>query len=100
MTTTRRERLLRVKQAYERTFFGEGSEPHPEAQRVLADLRRACGMTKGGIVISPKSGIVDPHATMYRAGMRDAYLRIAGFLALDDKSLFQEPRDEHPSADT
>ena len=86
-----RERLARKRLAYVRTFCGDGSEPHPEGQRVLADLRAFCGMTKGGLVVSPKQGMVDSHATVYRAAMRDVYIRIAAFLALDDKTLFEEP---------
>lgn len=92
---TRAQRLERIRQAYESTFCGELAEPHPNAQIVLADLRRVCGITRGGIVVNPKSGAVDPYATIYRAAMRDVYLRIVGFLSLDDKTLFQEPSYDH-----
>lgn len=98
MSKSRREALLRTKQAYENTFFGERTEPHPEASRVLADLRKFCGILKGGLIVSPKSGMTDPYATAYRAGQRDVYLRIATFLHLDDKSLFQEPEHDNPQS--
>jgi hypothetical protein len=62
-----------------RTFCGDFRSA-PKLQRVLADLRRFCGITKGGIVVSPVSRTVDPYATIYRAALRDVYLRIAGFL--------------------
>jgi len=99
---SRSERLERMRLAYVHTFCGELSDPHPEAQRVLADLRRFCGITKGGLVVSPVSKTVDPFATIYRAALRDVYLRIAGFLALDDKTLFEEPNSDNAStnADT
>jgi hypothetical protein len=85
------ERLARNRLAYIRTFCGDGSDPHPEGQRVLAELRRFCGITKGGLVVSPVSRTVDPYATIYRAALRDVYLHVTAFLTLDDKTLFQEP---------
>lgn len=74
----------RKRLAYIRTFCGEGQDIHLEGKRVLADLRRFCRINRGGLVISPKAGMVDPYATVYAAGLRDAYLRIIGFLELDE----------------
>lgn len=79
---TPRKRKLR--QAYIATFYGDRQQPHPSAQDVLADLKRYCGINKGGIVVSPISRTVDPYASVYRAGMRDVYLRIAEMLGLDE----------------
>lgn len=89
MTVIRRawEAIHRRRLAYVRTFCGDFSQPHPEAQRVLADLRRYCGINKGGIVISPVTRMADPIATAYRAGQRDVFLRIAGYLGLDESQL-------------
>lgn len=92
-----RDSLRRKRQAYQNTFFGDGTKPHPEAERVLADLRIFCGMHMGknaGLVISPKSGMVDSHATVYRAALRDVYLRVVGFLSIDESHLFQEVGNE------
>ena len=85
-----RELLHRKRLAYLRTFCGDGQRPHPEALRVLADLRRFCRVNRGGIVVSPVTRTVDPYATAYAAGLRDAYLRIAGFIELDDIQLTEE----------
>jgi len=85
-TPTRKEKQI----AYLRTFCGEGQEPHVNAEVVLADLRKFCGLTSGGLVVSPKSGMTDIHATVYKAALRDVYLRIVGFLSLEDEHLFQE----------
>lgn len=89
-----KETLRRKRQAYRNTFFGDLEHPHPEAERVLQDLRHFCGIKSGGLVVSPKSGMVDSHATVYRAALRDVYLRIVGFLSIDEAHLFQEATDE------
>jgi hypothetical protein len=89
-----KESLRRKRQAYRNTFFGDLEHPHPEAERVLEDLRTFCGMTRGGLVVSPKSGMVDSHATVYRAALRDVYLRLVGFLSIDEAHLFQETKHE------
>lgn len=78
--------------AYVRTFCGDGAKPHPEAEKVLADLRRFCGIDRGGIVVSPVSRMVDPHATAYRAGQRDVYLRIIKFLGLSEAIEYTEEK--------
>ncbi|HQQ71499.1 MAG TPA: hypothetical protein PLL92_14470 [Alicycliphilus sp.] len=77
-------RLQRKRVAYSQTFRDGKGELHPNARIVLKDLRRAAGIDKGGIVISPISRMVDPHATAYRAGQRDLYLRVVKMLGLDE----------------
>jgi len=89
-----REKLEHTRLAYLRTFCGDRQVPHVNAEEVLADLRKFCGLTKGGIVVSPVSGMVDSHATVYRAGQRDVYLRITAFLGIDERHLFQEASHE------
>lgn len=89
MTDTR-DSLKRKKAAYVNTFCGGLGKVHPEGERVLADLKKFCGVTKPGIVVSPKAGLVDPYASIYRSGQRDVYLRIAGFLGITESQLFQE----------
>lgn len=84
-----RDSLHKKRLAYLRTFCGPGETPHVHAEQVLKDLRKFCGMQKPGIVKAP-NGMVDPNATMYLAGLRDAYLRIIGFLSIDEKHLYQE----------
>lgn len=71
--------------AYQSTFLGQGGKPHPFAAEVLADLKRFCGINKGGLVVSPVGRVVDPYATIYRAAQRDVYLRIIQFLELDEE---------------
>lgn len=82
-TTRQFRRLERKRVAYSKTFMGANGKPHMHAQTVLNDLRRVAGIDKGGIVVSPISRMVDPHATAYRAGQRDMYLRVVKMLGLD-----------------
>lgn len=78
---------------YQLTFQGGNHRPHPPGEEVLADLRRLAGMDSGGIVNSPVSRSVDPYATCYRAGLRDAYLRIVKFLDLTEAQLKETGND-------
>lgn len=82
-----KDRIHRKRLAYIRTFCGDGAEPYPDADIVLKDLKRFCGINKGGIVVSPVNRQVDPFASVYRAGQRDVYLRIAKFLGIDETEL-------------
>lgn len=93
------ERLKRKRLAYLRTLCDEAGKPHIEAATMLRDLKRFCGINKGGIVVSPISRTVDPHATMYRAGMRDVYLRIAAMINLDETDLSEDPDDRSSSSE-
>lgn len=85
--TKRTDRFKRKKLAYDRTFCGDKEHPHEDAKIVLADLKRFCGINRGGIVISPVSRVVDPYATVYQAGQRDVFLRISQFLGLDETEI-------------
>lgn len=78
---------------YQLTFQGSLNRPHPPGQEVLADLRRLAGMDSGGIVNSPISRSVDPYATCYRAGLRDAYLRIVKFLDMSEAQFKETGND-------
>lgn len=84
LPTAWQQKLHRKRLAYVRTFCDDQGHVHPEAVRVLADLRRLCRMDDGGLVISPVARTVDAHATMYRAGLRDVYLRITRMLNYDE----------------
>lgn len=103
MTRARNARQRRLALAYQRTFCGDGDKPHVNAEEVLADLRKQACMDDRGIVINRITGGVDSDATIYRAGLRDMYLRIAGMLGLDASTIFTTPEekpDERETADT
>lgn len=90
--------IQRKRMAYVHTFCGDDGRPHPEAQRVLADLRRFCGINRGGIVVSPVSRVTDPYATIYRAAMRDVYLRIVGYIDIDETNSVEEHDRARPDS--
>lgn len=87
------ERFQRKKVAYQRVFLGDDKRLTLSGSRVLADLKRLCGIDRGGIVVSPITRTVDPYATAYRAGQRDVYLRIVKFLGLEEADV-EEPDNE------
>jgi hypothetical protein len=92
-----RESLRKKKLAYLRTFCGPGETPHVNAVVVLADLKKFCGVTKPGVVVSQKSGMADPILTGYLAGQRDVYQRICGYLGIDEFTLFNGDTHEQAS---
>jgi hypothetical protein len=74
--------------AYKRTFCGDGNNtPHLDGQIVLEDLRKVAKIDAGGI-LKGNDGHVDPYASIYRAGLRDMFLRVALHLGLDEASVF------------
>lgn len=75
--------------AYKNTFCGDGAAPHVSAQTVLADLRKFAHIDHGGLVVSPVTRMTDAHATCYRAGLRDMYLRICAHLGIEEAQQFQ-----------
>lgn len=84
------ERIKRKQLAYLNTLCDGTGKPHPNAAILLRDLKRFCGINKGGIVVSPITRTVDPYATVYRAGMRDVYLRIAAMINLDETDIGED----------
>jgi hypothetical protein len=76
------ERIRWKRRAYRAIFLVDG-KPGPMAAVVLADLRKFCRIGQGGIVVSPLSRMTDPYATVYQAGLRDAYQRIIMMSGLD-----------------
>lgn len=93
------ERLHKKRLAYQRVFLDGSKKPNLAGEEVLTDLKRFCGINKGGIVVSPISRMVDPYATAYRAGQRDTYLRIIKYLGLDESDFKEEPLNERATAD-
>lgn len=79
--------VMRRHRAYVATFIGVNGKPHPNAEIVLKDLRKYCGVDHEGITVSPVLRMTDPFATSYRAGRRDVYLRIERMLRLPTGAL-------------
>jgi hypothetical protein len=94
-----RERLHSKHLAYVRTFCGDNGRLHLSGERVLADLKRFCGINRAGIVVSPITRTVDSHATAYQAGLRDAFLHITKVLDVDPNEIEEEPNNAKPTDD-
>lgn len=92
--------IHRKRLAYANTFRDATGSVSPYGQTVLADLKRYCGINRGGLVISPVSRMADPIATAYRAGQRDVYLRVAKMLGLDETDILEEHDHESDQAST
>lgn len=95
----REDAKARRQAAYKNTFCGDTAAPHVSAQQVLADLRKFAHIDEGGLIVSPVTRMTDPHATCYRAGLRDMYLRIVAHLGIDESQPFtSQPEKPDESA--
>lgn len=86
-------RIINRKRAYRRTFLNQDGKPLPDAEAVLADLRRFCRVTSSTAVVSPISKSIDPIAMAMAEGRREVWNRIVAHLYLEDKTVLslQEP---------
>lgn len=81
--------------AYQATFFGDFTTPHPAAQTVLADLKSFCGLTRKSLLrVSPSDKHTDVPATFHQLGRIELYLRITAMLGLDGETQPNEATDE------
>jgi hypothetical protein len=87
-------RRMRRRAAYQRTFCGDRATPHLDGESVLADLRKFARIEEGGLVVSPVTRTTDSHASMYRAGLRDMYLRIVAHLGIEESQAFTQHEEK------
>lgn len=94
------DRLRRKQHAYLRTFCGDSGlgRPHVNAEIVLSDLRKFCGIARRGLVLNPITREADALRTAELAGRRDVYMRIAAYLNLDIGTELHEDEHERPTA--
>lgn len=85
----------RRKVAYLHTFCNANGQLLPESERVLADLRKFCGIDRRGIVRTA-TGAGDAMLTAELAGRRDVYMRIAAFLNIDIGSHIEDETHDRP----
>jgi hypothetical protein len=90
------KRLLSRSTAYQRTFLGDDGKPDADAAIVLADLKRFCYVERTTAKISPTTQAMDPLAMAFAEGRREVYMRLVGFLHLDDATIrnLTEPHQE------
>lgn len=80
--------LLRVRSVllsrhYKGLVYGDNGELRRDAERVLADLREFCGVSRATI-FDP-----EPLIMARREGRREVFVRIQNFLNLDEKTVQQ-----------
>lgn len=90
------KRLLSRSTAYQRTFLGDDGKPDADAAIVLADLKRFCYVERTTAKVSLTTQTIDPLAMAFAEGRREVWMRIAGFLHLDDATIrnLTEPHQE------
>ena len=79
------ERIFNRKRSYQRTFLNQDGIPHPDAEIVLADLKRFCRANSTTAMVSPISKTVDPLAMAMAEGRREVWNRLMAHLYLEDK---------------
>lgn len=82
--------------AYKRTFMADDGKPDADAAIVLADLKRFCYAERTTAKISPTTQAMDPLAMAFAEGRREVFLRLQGFLNLDEAAIHNltEPTQE------
>lgn len=86
-------RIINRKTSYRRIFQDASGNISPDAEIVLADLRRFCRATSTTVMVSPISKQIDPIAMAMAEGRREVWLRIMAHLHIDEKQVFnlEEP---------
>lgn len=86
-------RIINRKTSYRRIFQDASGNISPDAEIVLADLRRFCRATSTTVTVSPISKSIDPIAMAMAEGRREVWLRIMAHLHIDEKQVFnlEEP---------
>ena len=82
------QRLMYRRTAYRRLFLDQDNNMRPDAEVVLADLRRFCRAQGSTAIVSPISKSIDPIAMAMAEGRREVWNRILAHLYLEDKTVF------------
>lgn len=79
-------KILRRKMCYRRVFLDGSGNVGPDAEYVLADLKRFCRATTSTVMVSPVTKTIDPIAMAMAEGRREVWNRIMAHLYLEDKA--------------
>jgi hypothetical protein len=79
------ERIFMKRQAYRRMFLDQDGNVRPDAEVVLADLKKFCRAVTPTIVVSPVQKTIDPMAMAMAEGRREVWNRLMAYLHLEDK---------------
>lgn len=78
-------RIWTVRGAFRRTFLQADGKPNDDQRLALAEIRRFCYGDKPTLKQGPNG--LDPYASIAAAARQEVYMRIAGYLNLDDSDL-------------
>jgi hypothetical protein len=76
--------IWRRRDAYRRLFLDNRGDLSPDAEIVLADMKRFCCATKATIRLD-EQGKVDPYAMAIAEGRREVWNRMNSYLYIDEK---------------
>lgn len=88
------KRLLQRRRLAYLAVFGKRT---PAVDFVLADLRKFCRFTTSTVVVSPTTGMVDPHASAVAEGRREVFCHILQHLNISDADIYKlvnQPDDD------
>jgi hypothetical protein len=89
------QRILNRKHAYRAVFFDASGNVSPNAEIVLADLKKFCRAQSTTVTVSPISKNIDPLAMAMAEGRREVWMRLMAHLHIDEKQVFnlEEPNN-------
>lgn len=81
-----KKKLWRRKEAYQRVFLSDRGDLMPDAEIVLADLKRFCNAVKPSSRLDGQNKI-DPYALAIGEGRREVWDRINAYIHLNEKTV-------------
>jgi hypothetical protein len=92
------DKIFNRKRCYQLIFLDGDGKVNPNAEVVLADLKRFCRAQTSTAMVSPITKSIDPIAMAMAEGRREVWNRIQAHLHLEDKTVtnLRDPYDEMP----
>lgn len=91
------ENLIWRRRAFRGCFLGPDGKPTPNGRAALQELRRFCYGNKP--TLKQGSNGLDPYASIAAAARQEVYMRVMGFLNLDDSDLNLMAKNMEMTAD-
>jgi hypothetical protein len=88
-------KLIKRRYSYRAIFLDETGRLKFTAAPAMADLKRFCYADKPTVLVSPKTGAIDPLAMAHAEGRREVWLRIQHYLQLDEDQLLKLKEEPH-----
>ncbi len=88
------DKVFRRRTCYRAVFLTDRGELSPAGRVVIADLMKFCRGMTSTTVVSPTSGMVDPHASALAEGRREVLLRLLKELSVEPLEAMRIVREE------